>query len=263
MASSRLGIVSMMSISRMIAISSDAAEEARDQAEHDAHHDRDGDHRDADRRATAARRRSGARGCRGRWHRCRADRRASRPACQSRRLQEHRAVGQVGRMRRDPAARSSATSSTTMTITRSPTTAPRLAQKACQNSRQGGRAAPRRRGRVLRGLVGRCHQRFSVPDARVDDAVGHVDQQVDQHHDGAEQQHAALQHRIVAPADGLDQPFADAGPGEDGLGEDGAGEQHADLQADHRDDRDQRIAQRMQRPPRESGDRPLARAVRM
>ena len=58
---------------------------------------------------------------------------------------------------------------------------------------------------------------------------------------------AALQHRIVAPADRLDQPFADARPGEDRLGQDRAGEQHADLQADHGDDRDQRVAQGVQR----------------
>ena len=51
--------------------------------------------------------------------------------------------------------------------------------------------------------------------------------------------------RIVAAADRLDQPLADAGPGEDRLGQDRAGEQHADLQADHRDDRDQRVAQRV------------------
>jgi hypothetical protein len=67
--------------------------------------------------------------------------------------------------------------------------------------------------------------------------------------------------RIVAARDRIDHPLADARPGEDRLGEDRAGQQDADLQADGGDDRDQRVAQRMQ-PTTRRGDRPLARAVR-
>ena len=78
----------------------------------------------------------------------------------------------------------------------------------------------------------------------------------------ADQHDAALQGRIVAAADRLDQPLADARPGEDRLGQNGTGEQVADLQADDGDHRDQRIAQRMDADDAGAGDRPLARAVR-
>ena len=77
------------------------------------------------------------------------------------------------------------------------------------------------------------------------EAVEQVDDEVDDDDDRRDQQDAALQRRIVAPADRLDQPFADAGPGEDRLGEHGARHQRADLQADDRDDGDERVAQRV------------------
>ena len=47
-----------------------------------------------------------------------------------------------------------------------------------------------------------------MPDARVDEAVGEVDQQVHGHDHDAEQQGPALEHRVVAAEDGLNQPFA-------------------------------------------------------
>src|SRR5262245_66487972 len=52
-----------------------------------------------------------------------------------------------------------------------------------------------------------------VPDARIDQPVGQLDQQVDGHDDGADQQCAALEDRIVAAVNRLDQPLADARPG--------------------------------------------------
>ena len=70
-------------------------------------------------------------------------------------------------------------------------------------------------------------------------------EEIDEDDDAGDQQDAALESGIVAPADRLDQPFADTRPGEDRLGEDGAGQQRADLQADHGDDGDERVAQRM------------------
>ena len=50
-----------------------------------------------------------------------------------------------------------------------------------------------------------------MPDARVDQAIGEIDHEIDGHHDHSDQQDAALQDRIVAAIDRLDQPFADAG----------------------------------------------------
>src|SRR5713226_7261822 len=84
-----------------------------------------------------------------------------------------------------------------------------------------------------------------MADARVDDAVEEVDDEIDRHHHDAEQQGATLEDRVVTPEDPLDEPFADAGPGKDRLCQDGAGEDDADLQPDHRDDRDESVAQRM------------------
>ena len=52
------------------------------------------------------------------------------------------------------------------------------------------------------------------------------------------------------------------GPGaEDGLGEDRAAERDADVHAEHRHDRQQRVAEHVERSTRRSGA-PLARAVR-
>src|SRR4051794_8446538 len=86
----------------------------------------------------------------------------------------------------------------------------------------------------------------SMPDARIEGAVEQIDQQIDRHDRGRDQQHATLENGIVPAADALDQPFADAGPGEDRLGQDGAAEQRPDLKPDHRDHGDQRVAQGMQ-----------------
>nr|GEV65417.1 hypothetical protein [Tanacetum cinerariifolium] len=54
---------------------------------------------------------------------------------------------------------------------------------------------------------------------------------------------AVLHDRVVAGADGFDQPLADARPGEDRLGQNRTGQQCADLQAEHGQNRDQRVAQ--------------------
>ena len=108
----------------------------------------------------------------------------------------------------------------------------------CQNSRSG----PRLGGRRLRGAT----SAGIAADPRVDDAVEQIDAA-----DSRSMTMPAISRMppcstgIVAPADRIDQPVADARPGEDRLGEDGAGEQRADLQADHGDHGDQRVAQRM------------------
>src|SRR5688572_14731804 len=81
-----------------------------------------------------------------------------------------------------------------------------------------------------------------VPDARVDEAVEKVDGEVHQHDDAGDDQQAPLDHRIIAAEDGIDHPFADPRPRKDSLRQDRAGEQHADLQADRRDDRYERVA---------------------
>src|SRR6218665_720209 len=84
-----------------------------------------------------------------------------------------------------------------------------------------------------------------VADGRVDEAVQHIDHEVDQDEFEREQQHQRLDHRVVTHLHGIDQQAAQAGPVEHRLHEDRAAQQKAELQAHHRDHRYQRIAQRV------------------
>ena len=93
-------------------------------------------------------------------------------------------------------------------------------------------------------------------DPRIEIGVEHVDGQVDRHEADGEDQDRALRQREVARGDGADRHAADARPGEHGLGDDRAAEQEADLQADQRDDRDHRVAQRVT-----DGDAPVRGAL--
>src|SRR5262245_51422598 len=122
-----------------------------------------------------------------------------------------------------------------MTMTR-PITAPRFSRKDRQNSRRGPGTAWREGLRATSA---------GMADPRVDDAVEHVDQEIEEDDDTGDQQDAALEGRIVAPADRFDEPVADARPGEDRLGEHGAGHEGGDLEPDRGDDRDKGVAQSM------------------
>src|SRR5262249_1445289 len=64
-----------------------------------------------------------------------------------------------------------------------------------------------------------------------------VDDQVDDDIDEAEQQHDALDHRIVAAQYGIDGEASDARDREHSLGNDGAPDQQRHADADHSDDR--------------------------
>ena len=92
---------------------------------------------------------------------------------------------------------------------------------------EGGRAA--RVARAPRRFRRRPASATSagMADPRIDEAVDEVDQQIDEDDDRRDEQHAALQRRIVAAEDRLDEPGADAGPGEDVLRQHGAGHQPA------------------------------------
>src|SRR5882724_5392427 len=134
-------------------------------------------------------------------------------------------------------------SSTMMSTTARPISAPRFSMNASQNarsSRGGAPAVP-----ATAASAGSCAS-ATMADARIDDAVKHVDDQVDENDERGDQHHAALQGRIVASRDALDQPFSDAGPGEDGLGEHRARDERAYRKADHGHDRNHRVAQRVQ-----------------
>src|ERR1700682_5344332 len=133
---------------------------------------------------------------------------------------------------------SAKTASRMSTITSaSPIRAPRLCEYACQNSRHA--LAPCV-GALRSAIAASC-----MPDSRVDDAIEQIDDQIDADHDRRHQQDASLHARIVARLNAVDQPVADARPGKDGLGQDRAGQQQANLQPDHRDHRNECVAQRV------------------
>ncbi len=77
--------------------------------------------------------------------------------------------------------------------------------------------------------------------------VGQIDDQVHGHDDDGDEHHEVLHHRIVAPADRLDQEAGDAGDVEDRFGDDQAAEQERGLDADGGDDRQHGVAQRVDR----------------
>src|SRR5690349_17244799 len=99
----------------------------------------------------------------------------------------------------------SATIQMATTIAR-PITAPRFSRNDRQNSTSGA-------GWAWCGVLSAMSA--GMADPRVDDAVEHVDQEVEKDHDAGDQQNAALEGWIIAPADRLDEPAANAGPGKD------------------------------------------------
>src|SRR5262245_6144041 len=72
----------------------------------------------------------------------------------------------------------------------------------------------------------------SVADAGVEEDIEDVDEEVQQHVDARDDQDDALDHRIVAPHDGIDGEAADAGKGEDALGHDRAADEEGEAHAD-------------------------------
>ncbi len=66
--------------------------------------------------------------------------------------------------------------------------------------------------------------------------VGHVDQEIDHHHDEGDQHHQVLHDRIVAPQDRLDEEAGHAGNVEHRLGDDQAADEEGRLDADDGDD---------------------------
>ena len=78
---------------------------------------------------------------------------------------------------------------------------------------------------------------------RVELRVGEVGEQVDRHHGDAEDQGQRLDHRVVAREDRVDQLAAEPGQREDVLDDHQPGEQEPDVESEHGDGRDQRVAE--------------------
>ena len=96
---------------------------------------------------------------------------------------------------------------------------------------------------------------------RIDDEVREVGEQVQHDVGGRGEQHDALHDRVVAVEHRVDDQLAEAGDREHLLGQHRARQQRAELERAERDDRHQRVAQRVLQHDAALG-RPLARAVR-
>src|SRR5436309_914438 len=111
------------------------------------------------------------------------------------------------------------------TMTIRPSLAPLLARMDSHTSLAGEGGAARfcAGTATVAGIsVTRVSLSSAVANARVQQAIEKIDKEIHAHDQRGDQQHAALQSRIVAAADRFDQPFADARPGKDGFSKDGA-----------------------------------------
>src|SRR5580704_6859053 len=114
-----------------------------------------------------------------------------------------------------------------------PNTAPLFSRNAAQNDASGEGCA-RTAAASSPIVVARAAKSAGMTDPGINHAIDEIDDQVDENDHGGDEQNAALQRRIVAAADGIDEPMADPRPGEDRLGEHGAGHQARNREADHR-----------------------------
>src|SRR3984893_2505144 len=85
--------------------------------------------------------------------------------------------------------------------------------------------------------------RLAEPDARVEEAVHHVDHQIQRDDAGGQEQVDALDDGVVPPGDGVEQELSHAGDDEDALHDDGPAEEGRELEAHHREHRDHRVLQ--------------------
>src|SRR5215813_3380531 len=85
----------------------------------------------------------------------------------------------------------------------------------------------------------------SVADAGVEEDIEDVDEEVQEHVDARDDQDDALDHRVVAPHDGVDGEPPDAGEGEDALRHDRASYEEREAHADDGHDGKRRRLQRV------------------
>src|SRR5262249_11398657 len=83
-----------------------------------------------------------------------------------------------------------------------------------------------------------------IPDPRVQPRVGEVHREVDGDDARGDEEAPALPHRQVARGDGAQGQTPETGQREDRLEDDAASQELAELDAAHRDDRDQGVPQR-------------------
>src|SRR5439155_215239 len=125
-------------------------------------------------------------------------------------------------------------SAATIATTLPPTTAARFLTPRCSVSDQNPDA------RAAADVVGSL-----IPNARVEEGVGDVREEVHRHERRRDHQHRALDDGIVAGEDPLDDQSADAGQREDRFRQHGAAQVVAELQPEDRQDRDHRVLERV------------------
>src|SRR3989338_4716649 len=81
----------------------------------------------------------------------------------------------------------------------------------------------------------------AIAHPRVEHAIEHVDREVREHDDDRDEHHEVLDDRVVAPEDRLDQEACHPRQVEHGLGDDEPADQEGELDADHGDDRQDRV----------------------
>src|SRR5712692_4344804 len=112
-----------------------------------------------------------------------------------------------------------------------------------------GRIAARsRRGRAERGGPTTSASRVALlckADPRVDKSVEDIDREIDGDERDRVGEHGAGDQRVIPRLDRRDQQRAAARPCEHRLDDDRSAEQRAELESDHRDDRNQRVAKYM------------------
>ncbi len=86
---------------------------------------------------------------------------------------------------------------------------------------------------------------IGMPQARIDENIKDIGQKVHDDETDRRAKDDALNDRVVAVEHGIDDELAEAGNGEDLLGQHRAREKLAEQQRRERDDRDQRVAQRV------------------
>src|ERR687891_125368 len=120
-----------------------------------------------------------------------------------------------------------------------PTIAPGFRTRRCQASRQ----SPLGASSWISLLSSSATDTSAHPDARVEEGVGDVDEQVHDDEDPRDEEDSALEDWVVAVLDRLREPRPHAGNGEHGLGENRTGQEKPGLEPDDRDDREPRVAE--------------------
>src|SRR5712692_8049498 len=89
-----------------------------------------------------------------------------------------------------------------------------------------------------------------IADARIEDGIEEIDDEVDEHEARGDEEHAALDEGIVARLDRAHHHGAEPRPGEDRLCQDGSAQEKAHLKPQHRDDGIDRVLEHV---PRDDG----------